>query len=190
MSSFSQTEDCPRCGSKESLEASYDNKEPDNNSGICLECGYFYLSTYRVMSLQEANYMRKEYDLPLLTELKKPLPEWVDAPDTSLDKVCTVLNILFYKIVLPPGCSIDGFALIWVYELEDKSINIKWDSKHGVFMPLSATDVKPMLHDRDGDALRAIQKQFIGITSSEVPDTILSRLEINIRDIMERWEDK
>lgn len=75
MSGYSERIDCPRCGSRKSLERSVDR---DDVSGICLECGYLYRTIYEVSSLEELNEERKVYDMPLLTALKPAVEGWVD----------------------------------------------------------------------------------------------------------------
>lgn len=77
MSGYSEAIDCPRCGSKESLEHSVDR---DDVSGFCLECGYSYKTVYELMTLEEVNKEREEFmsDLEPLTELKPLVEGWQD----------------------------------------------------------------------------------------------------------------
>lgn len=75
MSGYSEAVDCPRCGSKESLERSVDK---DDVTGICLECGYLYRTAHEVVSLSELNEERVQFGMEPLTELKKPVEGWVD----------------------------------------------------------------------------------------------------------------
>jgi len=75
MSGFSDTVDCPRCGSTESLERSVDH---DDVSGYCLECGYSYKTIYEAMTLEEVNEERAALEMEPLTELKKPVDDWTD----------------------------------------------------------------------------------------------------------------
>ncbi len=75
MSGYSETVDCPRCGSEESLEHSVDG---DDVCGNCSECGYGYQTMHSVVSLEEVNEMRKELEMEPLTELKKPVEGWKD----------------------------------------------------------------------------------------------------------------
>lgn len=75
MSGYSETQNCPRCGTKDSLEASVDR---DDISGICLECGCEYHTEYRVMTLEEVNEERVESGMEPLKELKRPVEGWKD----------------------------------------------------------------------------------------------------------------
>jgi len=75
MSGYSETVDCPRCGSVESLERSVDH---DDVSGYCIECGYEYSTVHTMMTIEEVNADRVESDMELLTELKKPVEGWTD----------------------------------------------------------------------------------------------------------------
>lgn len=75
MSGFSETVDCPRCGSVESLERSVDR---DDVSGYCLECGYEYKTVYMLMTLEDVNEQRVDIGMEPLTELKKPVEGWTD----------------------------------------------------------------------------------------------------------------
>ena len=75
MSGYSEATGCPRCRSTESLERSIDK---DDVNGICLECGHEYHTAYRVMTLEEVNQERAEFNMEPLTELKKPVKDWKD----------------------------------------------------------------------------------------------------------------
>lgn len=75
MSGYSEAIDCPRCGSKESLEHSVDH---DDITGFCSECGYEFHTQYSVLSLEEINEERAEFNLEPLTELKPPVEGWKD----------------------------------------------------------------------------------------------------------------
>jgi len=75
MSGYSESVDCPRCGSKESLERSIDQ---DDVMGICPECGYEYHTVYSILSLEAVNQEREAMELKPLKELKKPMKGWKD----------------------------------------------------------------------------------------------------------------
>jgi len=75
MSGYSETQDCPRCGSKESLEASIDR---DEVSGECLECGYEYHTAFSVLTLDEVNDERGNCEMGPLKELKPAVEGWID----------------------------------------------------------------------------------------------------------------
>lgn len=77
MSGYSEAIDCPRCGSKESLEHSVDR---DDVTGFCLECGYEYHTESSVLSLEQVNEERAVFmtDLEPLTVLKPPVEDWKD----------------------------------------------------------------------------------------------------------------
>ena len=77
MSGHSETQDCPRCGSLESLEASIDLKWDEIN-GICLECGYEYHTVSSVLTLEKLNKERAACELEPLKELKPPVEGWTD----------------------------------------------------------------------------------------------------------------
>lgn len=75
MSGFSEATDCPRCGSKESLERSEDH---DDVNGTCMECGYEYHTVSSVLSLEEVNEERTAFNMEPLIKLKEPLEGWQD----------------------------------------------------------------------------------------------------------------
>ena len=75
MSGYSETQNCPRCGSKDSLEASIDRNDV---SGLCLECGYEYRTVTSVLTLEAVNEERKACNLEPLKELKSKGEGWVD----------------------------------------------------------------------------------------------------------------
>ena len=72
MSSHSCCGDCPRCGTKDSLEIT-ESTRPIHYSGECLECGYSYWTKDIVMSLEEVNEIRVESDRQPLEKLKEAL---------------------------------------------------------------------------------------------------------------------
>lgn len=77
MSGSSESLDCPRCGTKESLEAYEDNDDGHPSvGGECLECGYEYHTDHSVMTLEEVNEARENGGLEPLSELKDPLSNW------------------------------------------------------------------------------------------------------------------
>ena len=69
MSGYSEVIDCPKCGSKESLEHSCSY---DYYTDICLECGYFFeeMVEEKRLSLKELNQKRKEFELEPLKRRK------------------------------------------------------------------------------------------------------------------------
>ena len=73
MSGYSETQDCPRCGSEDSLEASIDR---DDVSGICLECGHEYSTVTSVLTLEQVNQERKISELEPIENLKPPKEGW------------------------------------------------------------------------------------------------------------------
>ena len=75
MSGYSETQDCPRCGSKDSIEASIDR---DDVSGECPECGYEYHTVHSVMTLVEVNEERVVSEMEPLKELKPAVEGWID----------------------------------------------------------------------------------------------------------------
>lgn len=79
MAGYSEAVDCPRCGGEESLETSWESHD-NSGEGTCLECGYTFntgVGTIEtVMTLEEANNERKEFDMEPLTELKSPVEGW------------------------------------------------------------------------------------------------------------------
>ena len=75
MSGWSAAEDCPRCGSKESLECSGDRRDAQ---GFCSECGYIYYVVHEVATLEAVNEERIEFEMEPITELKKPVEGWKD----------------------------------------------------------------------------------------------------------------
>jgi len=78
MGGYSEAVDCPRCCSKESLERSIDY---DDVSGFCLECGYTYYTAHEMMTLEEVNNERAEFQLDPITELKPSIVNWIDDTD-------------------------------------------------------------------------------------------------------------
>jgi len=81
MSGSSDIQTCPRCGG--TLDTYSDWKPYDKVQGLCLDCGFAYDTISRLASLSEVNERRAQLDdddeeYPQLTELSKPLAEWVD----------------------------------------------------------------------------------------------------------------
>lgn len=74
MGGYSERAFCPRCGA-DSLERSEDH---DDVSGFCLECGYEYHTAFSVVTLEDVNEERANYELGPLTELRKPVDGWRD----------------------------------------------------------------------------------------------------------------
>ena len=73
MSGWSDCQDCPECGSKDSLMTYGESRPYETGGGECLECGFKYYTTEEQMDLDEVNERRKDYDLEPLTELKAKL---------------------------------------------------------------------------------------------------------------------
>lgn len=71
MSGTSYSQDCPECGSKDSLLISSDWKPYESASGGCLECGFTYWTVEGQMKLKEVNYDRENCCLKPLKKLKK-----------------------------------------------------------------------------------------------------------------------
>ena len=67
MSGWSETSNCPECGSKDSFESWGDRHEV---GGFCYECGYSYKTVEEQMTLDEVNELRKEAKLEPLTCLQ------------------------------------------------------------------------------------------------------------------------
>ena len=70
MSSHSYSQDCPECGSVDSLMCVADNRPYDSNSAECVECGFTYWTERGQMELSEVNEMREDRELKPLAELK------------------------------------------------------------------------------------------------------------------------
>jgi len=71
MSSSSYSEDCGKCGGKESLMISESNN-PHSLSGECIECGYAFWTERGQTSLEGVNDVRVDiYQLKPLIKLKK-----------------------------------------------------------------------------------------------------------------------
>jgi len=75
MSGYSETVDCPRCGSVETLVRSVDK---DDVFGSCLVCGYAYRTVHSVASLDEINEERAILGMESLIELRPPVEGWID----------------------------------------------------------------------------------------------------------------
>jgi len=80
MSGCSSIGVCPRCGGI--LETYSDWKPYEKVQGLCLNCGLAYDTVSRLASLSEVNERRADMDdeeeYPQLTELSKPLADWVN----------------------------------------------------------------------------------------------------------------
>ena len=70
MSSFSEEVECPKCGG-DLFHVSTDTRDPEDNYGYCLDCGYGYSTVFASRTLEELNEERKSWELPPLTELRK-----------------------------------------------------------------------------------------------------------------------
>lgn len=70
MSGWSDSQDCPECGSENSLKSFGDHKPRDTVGGECMDCGFEYHTVEGQMDLEEVNERRKDYDLEPLTQLK------------------------------------------------------------------------------------------------------------------------
>lgn len=76
MSGTSSTEDCPRCGAKDSLQ-SYADWKPFNYYGAeCTECGLCITTSVSVANLKEVNERRIEDGKPPLKRLSPPSEDW------------------------------------------------------------------------------------------------------------------
>ena len=73
MSSWSGSEDCPKCGGKDSLKTFGSNKPYDSVNGNCLECGWKYWTDEDFDDLEEVNLIRESYGLEPLTTLAEPI---------------------------------------------------------------------------------------------------------------------
>lgn len=62
MSGTSGSEDCPRCGSVDSMMTSYDWKPHQGCSGTCLVCGYSYWTELGFVDKVQLEEERKNYD--------------------------------------------------------------------------------------------------------------------------------
>ena len=71
MSGTSDFQDCPKCGSKDSLKTYSDYKPYDISNGDCLECGFCFYTKEDQSTLEEVNELRVDYDLPPLEKLKE-----------------------------------------------------------------------------------------------------------------------
>ena len=69
MSSHSYNENCSKCDSKNSFEAT-EQTRPKALYGFCLECGHTIVTKDLQMTLKEVNKMRKDADLKPLKKLK------------------------------------------------------------------------------------------------------------------------
>ena len=69
MSSYAETEECPRCGGQ--LEAEHDSSNPYGNYGTCIDCGYGYSVKVDLLTMEELNELRKDWELPPLTERRE-----------------------------------------------------------------------------------------------------------------------
>ena len=71
MSGWSDSQDCPKCGSKDTLMTFGDHKPRDTVGGECLECGFEYHTVEGQMTLDDINIQREEiHDMEPLTKLK------------------------------------------------------------------------------------------------------------------------
>ena len=60
MSGTSYDNPCPNCGSD--MQCYSDRKPVDITSGQCLECGFYYNTDFKQMSLKELNCERKQWN--------------------------------------------------------------------------------------------------------------------------------
>ena len=75
MFRYSESADCPRCGSEDSLERSIDR---EGDSGICLECGYEHHTVFSVLTIEVVNKERVMMGINPLKKLKPHLKGWQD----------------------------------------------------------------------------------------------------------------
>ena len=71
MSSWSDSQDCPKCKGKDTLMTCSSNRPYDSSSGECIECGFSYYTNEDQMTLDEVNEARANYNLEPLTKLKE-----------------------------------------------------------------------------------------------------------------------
>ena len=69
MSTFTETERCPKCG--ENYFDVTTSSDASEVAGACLNCGYFYGVHENQYTLEELNEQRVECDLPPLEKLPK-----------------------------------------------------------------------------------------------------------------------
>ena len=69
MSGTSFSEDCYKCGGKDTILASSDYKPHNTCFGECIQCGYTYWTVSGQMSLDELNEIRCDNELEELKEL-------------------------------------------------------------------------------------------------------------------------
>lgn len=70
MAGWSESQDCPMCGSEGTLEASGENRPAPSVQGCCLVCGYSYSTVEKQLTLDEVNEERANCGMESLTELK------------------------------------------------------------------------------------------------------------------------
>lgn len=70
MSGHSDVTTCPNCGG-ENMNICCDYKPFDQVSGTCMDCGFFYYTEVKQMTLKVLNSEREEYDLEPLKRRKK-----------------------------------------------------------------------------------------------------------------------
>ena len=62
MGTFNDSMDCWKCGTKNSLMVSGNTRHPNENNGVCLECGYIFYTKEEKMTKKELENERKEYE--------------------------------------------------------------------------------------------------------------------------------
>jgi len=78
MSGESYSETCPRCGEVAGLYGYRDWKPYDQLSATCASCGFRIDTVTEIATLLEVNETREEQGLAPISELAKPLQEWLD----------------------------------------------------------------------------------------------------------------
>ena len=86
MSGSSSSQDCPRCGGVDTVQTYSDWRPYDQVEGFCRDCGFAWQTNARIASLAEVNEVREDWNdnlddeetkLPILTQLAKPVEEWL-----------------------------------------------------------------------------------------------------------------
>ena len=116
MSGWSDIGQCPRCG-KDEIQIWGDHKPYESVNGVCFSCGFNYWAEDGLLSLEEVNQRRKEYEKEPLTELAKPREGWNDSSS----------DILFL-IAVKKGCRLAVIPKTLEVKHCPKKLDIKWTS--------------------------------------------------------------
>ncbi len=71
MGTWNDSQDCPKCGAVEALMTCGTNRPYDQNSGECIECGFYFCTKEGQFSLDELNERRAEWGHEPLNALPK-----------------------------------------------------------------------------------------------------------------------